>query len=475
MCAIVGSKPSGPISWGLLLGLVFGLIGFSPSAALGEENVNSPAISGELFDFTRPELGHLICKSALVKQATNSKSLQVDFGNDTAYPNIEFPCPKGGWNLSAFGGVQLEVSNIGTTSVKAGLRVDNPGNPADEPFNVEINSIAPGETKTLHVVFGKANGNPGYPLDSKHVTAIQFLAYKPTAPSTLLCTNLKAIGSPAESKEGFSSPADRKVPVTPPNWLGQRPPVDGDWVQTLNSDFKATSLDDKIWGTRLSWTGTLPDWTHRFSKENLIFEDGVLKIKCERRTGHAYDDPALLSRDYTTAMITTLGKWSQCYGYIEARIKPPTARGLWACFWTMPDHGVDAGKDRESTYNGAMEFDILEHLTEWGPGRYNAALHWDGYGKDHKTWASNQNYYGPTPDGWHNWGVLWEPGKVTWYCDGIKKAEFSGRRVASVPGYLILDVQMGGWATKNVDEAHLPDYMQIDYVRAWQLRDRLKP
>jgi len=32
---------------------------------------------------------------------------------------------------------------------------------------------------------------------------------------------------------------------------------------------------------------------------------------------------------------------------------------------------------------------------------------------------------------------------------------------------------MGRWATKDVDRASLPDYFKIDYVRAWQLKERL--
>jgi len=438
-----------------------------------DDNFNSPPISGELFDFSRPDLAHLVGTSAQVTTAPGGKpALQVTFAHDTAYPNLAFPVPAGGWNLAAFGGVQIELTNTGTTPVMAGLRIDNPGR---EPFNVQVIPIAPGQSKTLKVVFRKSNGPSQAPFNSEKVVGIQLLAYRPTASSTLVFSGLRAVGSPVMTGGKYSTPSDRKTTVTPPDWIGQRPPVPGDWVQTFNEDFKNPALNEKVWGTRLSWTGTLPTWTHRFSQDNLIFKDGLLKIKCEKRTGHAYDDPKLLSRKYTTAMITTFDKWTQCYGYFEARMKLPTARGLWAAFWMMPDRAPGATGDRETTKDGGMEFDILEHLTEWGPGRYNTAVHWDGYGKDHKSWGNNQNYYGRTADGWHTWGMLWEPGKVTWYCDGVKKADFANTHVGSVPDDFILDVQMGGWATKNVDDAHLPDYLQIDYVRAWQLKERLAP
>jgi len=143
----------------------------------------------------------------------------------------------------------------------------------------------------------------------------------------------------------------------------------------------------------------------------------------------------------------------------------------------MPDRGPGSGNDEwscRSTGKGAMEIDILEHLTEWGPGRNNVALHWDGYEADHKSWGTNQLYFGPTPDGWHNFGLLWEPGKFTWFIDGKKVVEYANERVSNVPSYLKLNVQMGGWATKDVDLAKLPDFLKVDHVRAWQLKSRLK-
>jgi beta-glucanase (GH16 family) len=116
----------------------------------------------------------------------------------------------------------------------------------------------------------------------------------------------------------------------------------------------------------------------------------------------------------------------------------------------------------------------MEILSEWGPGRNSVAVHWDGYGSNHKQWGTSQIYYGPTPDGFHVFGLLWEPGKLTWYVDGKKTAELINDRVSNVPSYLKFNIQMGGWATKNVDDANLPAVMEVDYTRAWQLRSRLR-
>lgn len=111
-------------------------------------------------------------------------------------------------------------------------------------------------------------------------------------------------------------------------------------------------------------------------------------------------------------------------GNTEA-VKLPTTRG----FRLMPDRDVKEPTDQQSIWNrnsnkwGGMALDILQHLREWGRGRNNIAVHWEGYGGPHQAWGDANIYYGPTPDGRHVFGTLWEPGKLAWYIDGKKTAE----------------------------------------------------
>jgi len=84
-------------------------------------------------------------------------------------------------------------------------------------------------------------------------------------------------------------------------------------------------------------------------------------------------------------------------------------------------------------------------------------------------------YYGPTQDGWHVFGMLWEPGRITWFCDGIKTAEWEDDRVGEMPAYFILSAQLGGWGIpedkKKPAAENLPASFEVDYVRAWQRND----
>lgn len=454
------------------------------SSESASANFNSPPISGELFDLTEgASIDQLKTyrSSVSIMGSSNNQAIKAVF-QKTNYPKVEFPCPKGGWNLEHYKGVEIEVTNQSDHRIQAALRVDNPGDWKTEPWNTEVQKLHPGETKTIKLVFGQQNGAPGFPLNPSKVIGMQLFLIHPKAKTTLVLKNLKAFGSSDQAGDtnAFSSPEDRDTPVTLPNWLGERPPVKGDWVMTLNEEFEGNELDLQTWNTRYVWDGPADSETQRYTKENILVKDGVLSIECEVNPGHQYDDPNLPTRKYATAAMTTYDKWTQRYGYIEARLKPPTARGLWPAFWLMPDRGAESGLDvwqRRSTgskHGQGMEIDIFEHLTEWGSGRNNIAAHWGGYGANHKQWGSNHVYYGPTSDGWHVFGVLWEPGKLTWYIDGIKKGEWENEEIGNVPAYVILCVQMGSWATNDVDEASLPDYFQIDYIRAWQLAERQK-
>lgn len=448
----------------------------APASAGGQDSTYSPSIGGELLDLSKkdPLAGFNYSDSSATIQDGN---IHVTFSRGGDYPNIQFPLPRGGWNLSAFDRIEVEIENPGAKTVTPHLRVDNPGNWKDQPWNTQRQVIPAGQTRTLSLVFGQDNGGPGFALNPARVSGIQLFLERPIRDTTLVIKRIKAAGSPADAANrlSFTRPEDRNTPVFPPSWLGQKPPVDGNWVKTLDENFDGYALNTNRWNTRFPWDGPQPGQMQRYSPDNVEVVDGVLVLTAEKKTGHENNDPKLATRDYTSGLVTTYDKWSQLYGYYEARIKVPYTRGLWPAFWMMPDRGRDSGLSqwqRRDTGNGAMEIDIMEILSEWGPGRNSVAVHWDGYGAEHQQWGTSQIYYGPTPDGWHAYGLLWEPGKLTWYVDGKKTAELANPRVSNVASYLKLNIQIGGWATKDVDDANLPAVMQVDYVRAWQLSER---
>ncbi|HSI32858.1 MAG TPA: glycoside hydrolase family 16 protein, partial [Tepidisphaeraceae bacterium] len=207
--------------------------------------------------------------------------------------------------------------------------------------------------------------------------------------------------------------------------------------------------------------------TH-FAKANTVIGGGVVKLILEKKRGRHNDDPKRFQSEYATGFLQTRGKFTQRYGYFEARMKLPTAPGLWPAFWMMPDRG---GKGGGGTNAGGMEFDVMEHLTRYGPHRYNIAMHWDGYGKDHKSTGTDGAYVRADKDGFVTAGLLWLPGKAVYYCNGKEVARWTNDRIASVPSELMFTLPVGGWDNDAVDDAKLPGEFVIDYVRVWQRKD----
>lgn len=128
----------------------------------------------------------------------------------------------------------------------------------------------------------------------------------------------------------------------------------------------------------------------------------------------------------------------------------------------------DIWGNTSSTYNGGMEFDIMESLGIWGDDMNAHVLHWDGYDKDHRSASSEELYINNSIDGFHTYGMYWKPGYVAMYVDGIQMWDYTDTRVGSVASYIILSLQMGGWdGNDSMLNEQLPINMLIDYVRVW--------
>jgi len=359
--------------------------------------------------------------------------------------------------LSEYTAVTLHARNSGAVPVSLRACLESAG--GDSEWVAAAAPAAPGAEQEVVIPFAGTstwNGEPksGSQFNSDAVTGVAIQVVGADAGREMLVDSIRAASSP---------------PAQVPDWLGKRPPVDGKWVQTLDENFDGTTVDPSRWDI---YGENYWDKQSHFSKANVIVSDGVVKLRFEKKRGHQNDDPKRAETDYATGFLTSFGKWTQRYGYFESRMKLPTAPGLWPAFWMMPDRGAGA-RNRGATEDGGMEFDIMEFLTRFGPNRYNIAMHWDGYGKNHKSTGNDRIYVRADKDGFITSGMLWEPGKLTFYCNGSLVASWSNPRVSNVPGHIMFTLPCGGWGGNELDDTGLPDDFIIDWVRAWQ-RDDLK-
>jgi beta-glucanase (GH16 family) len=209
----------------------------------------------------------------------------------------------------------------------------------------------------------------------------------------------------------------------------------------------------------------LESYTNRL--QNTHVQNGNLQIRAQREQYKGKDGVA---RDYTSARLKTLGRFSQAYGRFEARMKIPYGQGLWPAFWMMGDD-ID-----KVDWPACGEIDIMENIGK-EPSIVHGTIHGPGYsGGD----GIGSSYTLPTgnrfADDFHIFAVEWEPNAIRFYADGhlyqtVSKADLpQGRRwVFDHPFFLLMNVAVGGsWPGSPDASTVFPQTMLVDYVRVYR-------
>lgn len=238
------------------------------------------------------------------------------------------------------------------------------------------------------------------------------------------------------------------------------PALAGNWRPIFAESFNGQSLDASRWNTCFWWDDTRSGCDgsvangemQRYLPGNVTVHNGALDIVA-RHENYSTDSRTY---EYTAGIVTTEGKFTFRYGYVEARIQTGAGRGIWPAFWMLP-------QDHSST----NEVDIAEILCD-RPDVVNTALHFLVDGRH----ASVGNVYqGPRFDqGYHVVAVDWEPHSVTWYVDG--QPIYRVTSIAQIPQtdmYLLLNTAVGGYWSGNPDHTTpFPHHFQVDLVQVWQ-------
>lgn len=141
-------------------------------------------------------------------------------------------------------------------------------------------------------------------------------------------------------------------------------------------------------------------------------------------------------------------------------------------------------KSTSTTRGKGMEIDIMEALGGWKDNQVQHALHWDYTNEgDYPNRRKKEFEKKALSDGYHVYGMLWEPDSITFYIDGVKTEEYkgdsytknrkdylTGGRIPTVASYILLSHQLGGWSNSGnkVPDNFSPATMSVDYVRVWE-------
>ena len=452
---------------------------FMAAGAAGEKPPPDPSTLREII----PQNGHIFGKNARFNAAqlaprnataelsADKTKITCAFGADGV---VRIKPAEHPWNFKHGNAIAITLKNTGKTPATPSLRVLS-DNASTDTAALE-KPLAPGATATHFVSFiprkpwfietenGRHTMRDGTKFENVRATAIELLANEG---ARLEITALTLVARPANL----------------PQWLGKQPPVPQsewkNWKMTLNENFDKP-LDYKMWNVHAD---NFSDKRTHYSKDNTFVDlkNKKLVLRYEKKRGFQNDDPDSTfgdngQTDYTSGTADTFGKWTQRYGYFEARMKTPRADGLWLAFWTMPDRGHPINRwVRSGTHDGGMELDIMENLSGWGRYRFNQAFHWDGYEAGHKSAGSAWVYVEADKDDFITIGMLWLPGLCVYYSNGVEIGRWEDPRVCSVQSYLLLTLTSGGWANTPLDDAQLPDDFILDYLRVWQRDDLATP
>lgn len=248
----------------------------------------------------------------------------------------------------------------------------------------------------------------------------------------LLLVGVPAVGAKAADR-------DERLP---------RPPDGKTWKLVWHDEFDGAKLDDSKW--------EVPDHRRRdgwWSPEAVSLDGkGHLAIRT-LKDGQRYLD----------ACVRTRGKFEHAHGYYVARIELQEQPGHWSAFWLYNSCVGKVGHDgRDGT-----EIDIMEK--PWLDDRVQHALHWDGYGRAHKS----QGKVSTTPgvmDGFHTFSLWWKHDEYVFYVDGKETWRTDAGGVCQVPLYVKLSDEIGRWGG-DISKANLPDRFLVDYVRVYDLVD----
>lgn len=292
----------------------------------------------------------------------------------------------------------------------------------------------------------------------------------------------------------------------------------------FSDEFEGTSLNPYRWNTGLRWDGEYNGERYEYRVingenqfyVNIFSEDeehvrdvapshNPFELDGSRLAIRAIKNPLktnngdltygsmrqiVSQQDFLSGAITTHDKFSQKYGYFEARIKIPSHAGSFPAFWLFHENRAWEGTQR-------TEIDIMENLGHAPWYVYNSFHYWKNVST---TYGGDAHFVKPYPNGqiytgtdfsqdYHVYAVEWAPSKVIWFLDGEKVSELEHDEANFEELYVKLNMAMGGNWTNfpanagglgRSDGQRFPNQndlnnfnnpaLEIDYVRVYTKR-----
>ena len=276
--------------------------------------------------------------------------------------------------------------------------------------------------------------------------------------------------SPAAGATAFASTSAASPSVTTTANPTGLPTVEtdvnavGSWIENFDGALGDRPTDTHF-GLRSGGNGWGNDELQSYTErpQNASFDGkGNLAIRAIREDYTGADGYA---RNWTSARLDTLEKWSFTTGTVSIRMKAPGGAGTWPAFWLL-------GTDLPTVnWPACGEIDVVEAPTSetgifqsiHGPVASSAYAH------------SSQV---PAPAGanaisdFHEYAVTRATGNIQFSVDGVSSTTFTPANLATgqrwgfdKPMFITMNLAVGGWAGAPAEATASPSEMLVDWVR----------
>jgi beta-glucanase (GH16 family) len=239
-----------------------------------------------------------------------------------------------------------------------------------------------------------------------------------------------------------------------------------------SDEFDGTALDLSKWRydtarNREGWYNGELQYYAADRPENVRVEGGRLIIEARREDLDRSRHRDWGGQHYTSGRILSHGDAAWTYGWFEIRAKLPCARGTWPAIWMLPETGG---------WPEGGEIDIMEMVGS-EPEVVHATLHTALFVHSRGTQRGAATPLPGACGAFHDYQLDWRPDMITIGVDGhaymrVRNDQPGGRGAWPFDASfrLILNLAMGGsWASaRGMDDAALPQRMEVDHVRIWQ-------
>lgn len=240
---------------------------------------------------------------------------------------------------------------------------------------------------------------------------------------------------------------------------------EGNWKLVWQDEFSISGKPDTA-----KWRAAprrKPDWAcYCFDDTTTaVVHNGTLLLKGIK------SEAGTDTTQFQTGCIDTKGKFSFLYGKLEVRAKLPQGGGSWPAIWLMPQD------NKYGDWPRSGEIDVMEHLN------FDTIF----YQTLHSSYIDQLNkkdfpkYFATTAfevGAFNVFGMEWYADRIDFFINGrktfsypkIKEDDTAAQWPFDQPFYIILNQALGGKWPGPVNEAHLPQQFEIDYVRVYQLQ-----